>query len=73
MNVFILFPILFIIWGVIGVLFPRIWWYVGEGWKFKNVEPSSAALIMARIGGILALIVGYFLYNFIATSFVYYI
>ncbi|QMV42042.1 DUF6199 family natural product biosynthesis protein [Cohnella cholangitidis] len=61
MILFTLIPILFIILGAIGVFFPRVSWYMGVGWQFKNAEPSTAALISARIGGILAIIVGIFL------------
>jgi len=61
MILFTLVPILFIILGAIGVIFPRISWYMSVGWQFKNAEPSTAALISARIGGIFAIIVGIFL------------
>ncbi|RKP53245.1 hypothetical protein D7Z26_15610 [Cohnella endophytica] len=58
---FKLISILFIIMGAVGVFFPRISWYMGVGWQFKNAEPSTAALISARIGGIFAIAAGIFL------------
>jgi len=58
---FTLIPILFIILGAVGVFFPRISWYLGVGWQFKNAEPSAAALISARVSGIFAIIAGIFL------------
>lgn len=61
MFLFTLLPILFIIMGVVGVFFPRISWYLGVGWQFKNAEPSTAALVSARISGLLAIIAGIFL------------
>jgi hypothetical protein len=61
MFMFTLIPVLFIIMGAVGVFFPRISWYLGVGWQFKNAEPSTAALISARVGGIFAIIAGIFL------------
>ncbi|RED75039.1 MULTISPECIES: DUF6199 family natural product biosynthesis protein [Cohnella] len=61
MFLFTLIPILFIIMGAIGVFFPRISWYLSVGWQFKNAEPSTAALVSARIGGIFAIVAGIFI------------
>ncbi|BBI34186.1 DUF6199 family natural product biosynthesis protein [Cohnella abietis] len=61
MFMFKLLPVLFIILGAVGVFFPRISWYLGIGWQFKNAEPSTAALVSARISGILAIAAGVFL------------
>jgi hypothetical protein len=58
MFMFKLVPILFIIIGVLNVLFPRMAWYFNAGWQFKNAEPSTAALVVARIGGVIAIIIG---------------
>ena len=69
----ILIPIFLIAWGVIGVIFPRIWWYTSGGWKFNNVGPSNVSLIVARIGGILAVFVGIFLFKFFSNSFGFYV
>ncbi len=49
------------IYGLIAVLFfgvsalsffsPETGWKIGFGWRYKNAEPSDAALFMERIGG----------------------
>lgn len=51
-------PYLFIGIGLLNLLFPRTAWFWNVGWKFKNAEPSEAALLMGRIGGFLAIGVG---------------
>ncbi|MFB9324475.1 DUF6199 family natural product biosynthesis protein [Paenibacillus aurantiacus] len=61
MFIFTLMPILFIILGMVGLFFPRAIWFLGVGWQFKNAEPSSAALISARITGLMTIIAGVFL------------
>jgi hypothetical protein len=58
---FKLVPILFILFGALNVLFPKAAWYMKYGWQFKNAEPSQAALIAARVGGIIAIIIGIFI------------
>jgi hypothetical protein len=54
------FGFIFMIIGIIGAMFPRAAWYMSEGWKFKDAEPSDAALIMNRIMGIVFAIIGFF-------------
>ena len=44
--------------GLFDLLFPRVSWYLGYGWRFKDAEPSDAALVLSRIGGGIALLVG---------------
>lgn len=61
MFMFTLVPILFIVMGAVGLFFPKVSWYLGAGWQFKNAEPSTAALVSARISGLLAIIAGVFL------------
>lgn len=61
MFLFTLIPVLFIIMGVVGLFFPKVSWYLGVGWQFKHAEPSTAALIWARISGLFAIIAGIFL------------
>ncbi len=54
---FIVFPIfagLGLILGVIGLFFPKAIWWLREGWKFRDAEPSHTALIITRIGSLLA-------------------
>lgn len=47
-----------IILGIIGVASPEGSWKMSYGWRFKNAEPSNAALAFEKAGGILALFVG---------------
>lgn len=44
--------------GVVDIAFPKVTWYLGYGWRFKDVEPSESALIFARISGAAAIILG---------------
>lgn len=52
--------ILFII-GIWNAAAPSSAWYYSYGWKYKDSEPSSEALIILRLGGIVALLIGVFL------------
>jgi hypothetical protein len=56
MNGFVGFVL--IVLGVITVASPYAAWYLSIGWKFKDAEPSEAALFMHRLGGVIATIVG---------------
>lgn len=56
-----LFGFIFIIIGILNIAFPRAGWYMKYGWQFKNAEPSEAAMIMARVGGVIGVIIGLFL------------
>ncbi|MFA5523616.1 MAG: DUF6199 family natural product biosynthesis protein [Tissierellales bacterium] len=42
---------------IIGIINPRLAWKMTEGWKFKDVEPSDAYLIMTRIISIVILVI----------------
>ncbi len=44
--------------GVFDVIAPRVSWYLGYGWRYKNAEPSDAALVFARIGGAIVIVIG---------------
>lgn len=44
--------------GIFHVVFPKVSWYLGYGWRYKNAEASDAALIFARIGGAVAILMG---------------
>jgi len=50
------FAIACMILGFAMLLFPKMMWFLSFGWKYKNSEPSDAALIFERIGGIVAII-----------------
>lgn len=54
----LLFALLCWALGLWGLLSPRSMWYVGYGWRFRDAEPSDAALIAERIGGGLVVLVG---------------
>ena len=49
--------LLLMAFGLFAIISPRAMWFFSEGWKFKDAEPSGAALIVARIGGVVSLIV----------------
>jgi hypothetical protein len=55
MDVFI--AIIMLVFGIANVAAPEAMWDVFEGWKFKNAEPSDAALQMRRIGGIVTIVI----------------
>jgi hypothetical protein len=61
MKLLSIVPIIFIIVGALNVIYPRAAWYMKYGWQFKNAEPSDAAIIMIRIGGIIAIVIGIFI------------
>jgi len=61
MLIFQLAAWVFIVIGVLQAIFPRVGWYLKYGWQFKDAEPSKAALVMNRIGGILAVAIGIYL------------
>lgn len=61
MNWLKIIPYLFIAIGLLNVLFPKTAWFWSIGWQFKKAAPSEAALLMGRIGGLLAAGLGVFL------------
>ena len=50
--------LLLIALGIWGAAAPRSVWYLSYGWRFKNAEPSEAALLAERLGGGVAVVVG---------------
>ena len=46
--------------GAVGIFFPHAAWYLSYGWRFRNAEPSDAALIFGRVGGVIAAVFGVF-------------
>ena len=44
--------------SVVEIVFPQGLWYLRYGWHFKNAEPSEAALIFTRVGGVVGSILG---------------
>lgn len=53
----VVFIILMII-GLVNVLSPQTAWYLRDGWRYKDAEPSDFALSMNRIVGVLILVIG---------------
>lgn len=50
--------LLIIIASVCSIIWPKTIWYLTEGWRYKNVEPSDLALTMIRVGGIAGILWG---------------
>ncbi|MBO7746156.1 hypothetical protein I8J29_18255 [Paenibacillus sp. MWE-103] len=44
--------------GVVGALSPATSWQMSAGWRFRDAEPSGAALSAHRLGGVLAILAG---------------
>ena len=53
-----MFVLLFLI-GIVDLVAPEAAWYLGGGWKFKDAEPSDAALVLTRIGGGICILIGF--------------
>lgn len=54
-HLFVLFPIGM---GLLGIFCPRFIFFINEGWKFRDAEPSDWFLLITRIGGFVSLIFG---------------
>lgn len=52
------FAVIVILIGIFNLVAPDAAWYLSRGWQFKDAEPSDAALVMARIGGAAAILIG---------------
>ena len=63
----IIVPIIGIVLGIVAIVSPKTAWYLQEGWKYKNVEPSELRLFMVRIGGV-AGVIGFLVFIFFAQS-----
>jgi len=44
--------------GLFNAISPHTAWYLSKGWKYKDVEPSDAALGLTRAGGIACIAIG---------------
>ena len=51
-------PVVCLIIGLFNICFPYGSWYLGHGWRFRDAEPSDLALLMTRISGIIATVIG---------------
>lgn len=56
MNAFVGFILIII--GILNIAFPQAMWMISDGWKFKDSEPSDAALLLHRFGGVVGIIIG---------------
>lgn len=50
--------LILILLGVVNAIFPRAMWYLSYGWRYKHAEPSDAALLVGRSGGVVMAVVG---------------
>ena len=44
--------------GIFNLAAPKARWYLSYGWRFKDAEPSDAAITLSRIGGGIAVVIG---------------
>lgn len=44
--------------GGTEVWHPRFFWFLSDGWRFRNAEPSDLALGLERLGGVITVVVG---------------
>lgn len=44
--------------SIAEIAFPQGLWYLRYGWHFKSAEPSDASLMLARVGGVVGIILG---------------
>lgn len=42
--------------GLWSTISPQSVWYLNHGWRYKDAEPSDAALVITRMGGVIALL-----------------
>ena len=47
--------------GIFNVAAPKASWYLSDGWRFKNAEPSEAALEWERFVGIILIVIAVFM------------
>lgn len=49
---------LLILIGLFNLITPETSWYLKYGWRYKDAEPSEAAIVFGRIGGVVAILIG---------------
>lgn len=49
---------LLMLFGALDFFFPHMMWYLTEGWKFRDAEPSDAYLLFGRVIGVVLFLVG---------------
>lgn len=53
--------LLLIALGAWYVLAPRAAWHLSYGWRYRDAEPSEAALVISRVSGIAVILFGFFI------------
>lgn len=53
--------LILLVWGLICIISPETAWELTSGWKFRNAEPSDAALVYLRIIGVVQILIGVWL------------
>ena len=48
--------IVLLIAGVVNLVSPRTTWHWSHGWRYKDAEPSDAALTVNRVSGVVAIL-----------------
>ena len=51
-----------VIVGICNIIDPYLAWKMGEGWQYKNVEPSDEALQWTRISGFIMIAAGLYVF-----------
>ncbi len=54
--------LLLLVIGLADAIFPRAAWYLSCGWRFRNAEPSDAALVLGRVSGVILILAGVILF-----------
>lgn len=44
--------------GALNIKYPRFFWFLSEGWKFRDAEPSDVAIFLGQAGGVVTIIIG---------------
>ena len=50
--------LLLIPFGILQAAFPRFFWFLSDGWKYRNAEPSDMAIGLGRVGGVIIAFIG---------------
>ena len=62
-----IFLVIFILAGILSVIFPEYAWYLRHGIWYKDSEPTDDALLFTRIGGAALTVLGVFMIIVIST------
>ena len=57
-GMFYLVPMGMILMGIFSILWPRLSWSLNVARGIRGIEPTTGAVIMTRVGGVLACVVG---------------